>query len=217
MGGGVGRGSGGGVSAQFIKDWESCSLKQENRLIADVRDVSLAILRAAEIDLKVVEIKANPPKKESEKNEEQQRNNTYKNVENRKHPMTIPGGIAIPPVDNIDGNINPTNSSENFFRYDLESSSIRNRMFFRRRFIIGGSRRVEHSSVEKIFQLHGYSGGSLGISDEAVKLNALFRTDIDEIDTSATSRSVAEGGLGVIIRPWEETILDTARQFYNIY
>jgi hypothetical protein len=104
----------------------------------------------------------------------------------------------------------------NRFPYDLKANSIRGRLFHSRRFIIGRSQRVAHSAVENILQLHAFPGGSVTISEDAMKMNLLFRTDIDEIDTSATSRNLLEGGLGIIIRPWEETILDTARQYYNL-
>ena len=48
-----------------------------------------------------------------------------------------------------------------------------------------------------------------------IKSNAAFRTDIDELDVSATSLRLLSGGLGIVCRKWEDTILDTARQFYD--
>ena len=198
-----------GISAKFVKDWHSGILKQEKRLIADVRDVALAILNAAKMNLE------NYPR--------------IIEADGEFHKNSLPPAILelrdflrnaeetpthIFQNNTVEGNTHRI-KSDFYASYDLISSSTRCRKYHRRRFIIGGSRRIEHSAVENILLSNGFQGGSSPVSETMIKSNAAFRTDIDELDVSATSISILSGGLGIVCRKWEDTILDTARQFYD--
>lgn len=187
-----------GISAQFIRDWQSGVLKQENRIIADVRDVALAILNAAEINLENISFRVAESENET------------------------PSVCLSPSAISKDCSKSKTQKGSidwlktGFYtHYDLLASCIRSRRFHRRRFIIGGSKRIEHSAIENILVTNGFSGGSLAVSETDMKNNASFRTDVDELNISKTSDSILLGGLGIICRKWEETILDTAIQYYN--
>ena len=178
-----------GVSAQFIKDWAAFKLKQENRLIADVRDVAIAILEAASIDVNNIV------------SEEAQ-------LDAVQSALTADTSTIAEVVLDI------KNVTELYSNYDLKSSSVRNRVFRPNRFIVGGSRRVPHSGIENLLLSNGYVGGSLTATEAEIRNNAAFRTEVDELDISATVRSMSDGGLGIICRKWEDTILDTAEQYY---
>ena len=193
-----------GISAKFIRDWHSGILKQENRLIADVRDVALAILNAAKVNLEIIE-----------SDEEVHENSSPPPMLDLRQYLRNIDEISPQQLENnmLDGGIQGV-KFDFYANYDLISSSMRCRKFHKRRFIIGGSRRIEHSAVENILLSNGFQGGSLPVSEIMMKSNAVFRTDIDELNVSASSNSLFSRGLGMICRKWEDTILDTARQFY---
>ena len=73
---------------------------------------------------------------------------------------------------------------------------------------------MPHWGIEDLLLSNGYVGGSLTATEAEIRNNAAFRTDVDELDISATVRSMSDGGLGIICRKWEDTILDTAEQYY---